>query len=42
MDAANKDSDQPSLEDRVRDELEDNLDEELELELGDDFLARLP
>ena len=33
---------QPSLEDRVRDELEDNLDEELELELGDDFLARLP
>jgi polyphosphate kinase 2 len=33
---------QPSLEDRVRDELEDNLDEELELDLGDDFLARLP
>ncbi len=33
---------QPSLEDRVRDELEDNLDEELELELGDDFLGRLP
>ena len=33
---------QPSLEDRVRDELEDNLDEELELELGDDLLARLP
>jgi polyphosphate kinase 2 len=33
---------QPSLEDRVRDELEDNHDEELELDLGDDFLARLP
>ena len=33
---------QPSLEDRVRDELEDSIDEELELELGDDLLARLP
>ena len=33
---------QPSLEDRVRDELEDNLDEELEMELDDDRLARLP
>lgn len=35
-------SNQPSLEQRVRDEIEDNLDEELELELGDDLLARLP
>ena len=34
--------DHQSLEERVQEELADSLDEEFELELGDDFMVRLP